>query len=92
MAGFEQALHNEFAVKRNDILDAGIHELGALRDGQAVRPPHALKILGVSEDALVALLRKGILPSPGKWGGGRVAWRADEIAVAKDWLDDNSDE
>ena len=91
MVGFEQRVHQEFAVKRSDILDVGIHELNAQRAGHPVRPHQALALLGVSEDRLIEMLRKGVLPRPGNRGGGKVAWRADEVAAAKDRLDEDGD-
>ena len=91
MIGFEQRLDQNHAAKRSDILDVGIHELNALRAGHAVRPDHVMKILDVTQDEIEKLLDEGILPAPGKWGGGRVAWRADEVEAARDRLADHRD-
>ncbi len=82
MLEVEQALNREFAVLRDDVLEFGIFDLAELRAGQCVRPESAMRMLGMSGQELLGLVRSGVLPAPAKWGGGRVAWRADEIATA----------
>jgi hypothetical protein len=76
---FEQKLHDEWAVPRNDINDGEIVPLGELDACQPIRPEQVLKYLKISEDKLIELLMKGRLPPPGKQTKGRVAWRFDEV-------------
>lgn len=86
---FEQRLCDEWAMHRTDILEGNeIVPLGVLRAAQPVRPYKALEILEVSEDELVSMLANGMLTRPGRWGGGRVAWRCDDIMAARQLLDD----
>lgn len=77
---FEAELDKDWAVKRSDVES---HDgAGPLKGGMVVRPRIAMELLNVSEDGLVRLLEVGRLPRPAKIGGGRVAWRADEVQRA----------
>ena len=85
---FEQRLCGEWAAKRDDTYVEGIMPLDDLRACQPVRPPKALEFLDVSDDQLIAMLARGMRRRPGRRGGGRVAWRCDEILAARELLDD----
>ncbi len=76
---FEQKLHDEWAVPRNDINDGEFVPLGELDACQPIRPEQVLKYLKIGEDGLIELLMTGRLPQPGKQTKGRVAWRFDEV-------------
>lgn len=76
---FEQKLHDEWAVQRNDINDGEIVPLGELDASQPIRPEQVLKYLKISEEELIELLKTGRLLHPGKQTKGRVAWRFDEV-------------
>ena len=85
----------DFATIRTDVLEYGIHEDDVLMAGRATRPHQAAKILGISEDELLQVVKAGLIGRPAKWGGRRVAWRRDEIVSAmervRDWLDERSE-
>ena len=90
-AELEAILDREWAVRRADVIDAfQIAPLHSLRGRQAVRPSKALEILGATPERMFDLLRTGRLPRPAKFGGGRVAWRADEVLrLAADLREDD---
>ncbi len=85
---FEERLCDEWAVKRDDIYVEGVMPLDDHRACQPVRPHKALELLDVSEVELITMLARGMLRRPGRRGGGRVAWRCDEILAARELLDD----
>lgn len=49
-----------------------------------MRPDRDIDYLGVTGDELLDLVRSGSLPRPANWGGGRVAWRRDEVFACGD--------
>jgi predicted DNA-binding transcriptional regulator AlpA len=83
---FEQILADEWAVERSDVYETGIAPPSVLRDAPPLRPFAVLRAMGISTDEFIALLRTGRLGRPRELGHGHVAWRADEIVAAVDWL------
>ena len=76
---FEGMLHDRWAVCRRDIYVGAIAPPRSLDASQPTRPPEALRLLKISQAALVAVLVTGRLPRPGRLGRGEVAWRRDEV-------------
>lgn len=81
----EDVLYKHDCVNRNDVADdKTFGQPAALEAALPMRPSRVMDYLGVTPDELIGLVRSGAIPKPANWGGGRVAWRRDEIVGFKE--------
>jgi hypothetical protein len=79
----ETVLLKDWAVDRRDIQWRSILWMGRtsleVRAARPMGPKEALKVLGITPDQLIELLKREVIGRPGKGKRGSVAWRFDEI-------------